>query len=72
MPLDLTTDVNKQLDVLVDQLAEEFGDRVSRQEVAASVRRVRRGFGSPPITQFLPVLVEREVRTTLRAAGGRS
>ena len=67
MPLNLTTDVNKQLDVLVDHLAEEFGGRVSRRQVEESVRRVRGQYGSPPITQFLPILVEREVRARLES-----
>jgi hypothetical protein len=65
MPVDLTADVNTRLDVLVERLAEEFGSRVPRREVAASVRRVRREFGEPPITQFLPILIERQVRATL-------
>ena len=66
MPVDLTANVNKRLDALVDRLAEEFGDRVSRRDVATSVRRVRRTFGEPPITEFLPILVERQVRASLR------
>ncbi len=65
MPVDRTTDVNRQLDLLVDHLAEELGDRVSRRQVEESVRRVRSEYGSPPITQFLPILVEREVRARL-------
>jgi len=63
--VDRTTDVNRQLDLLVDHLAEELGDRVSRRQVEESVRRVRSEYGSPPITQFLPILVEREVRARL-------
>ena len=63
-------DVDKQLDLVVDRLADEFGGQVSRPTVERTVRQVRRQFGSPPVTQFLPVLVEREVRATLTPGAG--
>lgn len=58
-------DVDKQVDQLVDRLAEEFSGRVPRPALERTVRRVRHDFGSPPVTQFLPVLIEREVRAKL-------
>jgi len=60
-----SVDVDEQLDLLVDRLAHEFGD-VPRPTVERKVQRVRQRFGSPPVTQFLPVLIEREVRATLK------
>jgi hypothetical protein len=65
MPVELTTDVGKQLDALVDRLADEFGDRVPVRQVTETVRQVRAEFGSPPITQFLPILVERQARSRI-------
>lgn len=66
---DSRVDVNQQLDHLVDRLAQEFSGQVSKPTVEHAVRRVRNDFGSPPITQFLPVLIEREVRATLSGPG---
>jgi hypothetical protein len=65
VPVEFTADVGKQLDALEDRLANEFGDRVPKRQVKETVREVRAEFGSPPIMQFLPVLVERQVRVRI-------
>jgi hypothetical protein len=66
MALDLTVDVNKQLQPIVDRLADEYDGRLPRRTVERTVRQVQREFGNPPVTQFRPVLIEREVRASLR------
>lgn len=66
MPADLCANVDKQLDNLVEHLAAEYADRAPRREVERTVARVRREFGSPPVRDFLPILVERQVRDLLQ------
>ena len=65
MPVEFTADVAERLDALVDRLAEEYCDRVPRRRVEETVRHVRAEFGTPTITDYLPILVEREVRHVL-------
>lgn len=59
-------DVDAELETLAKSLAEELNGAVPRAEIERSIREERDRFGDPPITQFLPILIERKVRSSFR------
>lgn len=59
-------DVDAEMEALERKLDAEFSGAVDHAEIARTIRETRREFGDPPITQFLPILIEREVRSSLR------
>lgn len=67
--------LERQLSHLTDRLAADFAGRYSPEVVGRLVREAASGLGSARVTQFIPVLVEREVRHRLldrrRAVAGR-
>ena len=52
----------------VDRLCGRFGDRVDRRLVEARVRASFRRFEGAHVREFVPILVEREIRGELVAA----
>jgi hypothetical protein len=46
----------------------EYGDRVTQEEVRRLINDAFDRYGDARITQFVPVLVDREVRARLRSA----
>jgi hypothetical protein len=60
--------VNHQIEGIVDDLSEEFGDQVGRKQVQERVMRVYGQLSKAPIQQFVPVLTRRIAREELRKA----
>lgn len=54
-----------QIDAIVEDLSQEFGDRFGREQVQHEVMRVYGRFSQAPIQQFVPVLTRRIAREEL-------
>lgn len=55
------------LDQVVDKLAERYPGR-SRDSIRVEVEKAHRSFADAKVHDFLPVLIERRVRASLRDA----
>jgi hypothetical protein len=55
------------LDQVVDKLAERYPDH-SRASLRDEVEKAHRSFSGAKVQDFLPVLIERRVRATLKDA----
>ena len=60
-------DVDHEVGALKAQLTDELKGRVPAPVVEREVNNALADFGQPPITQFLPILIERRVRARLGA-----
>ena len=56
-----------RLQVVTDQLIEEFGDVIPRETIARVVENVRSQFVDVRVALFVPILVRRLARERLRA-----
>lgn len=64
----MTTDGDAtDLDKVVANLAERYPDR-TRESIRAEVEKARVSFADAKVPDFLPVLIERRARATLRDA----
>jgi hypothetical protein len=59
------------IEVVEERLTEEFGDRVSAEEISQRTRKSLHGFNSARIKTFVPVFVHREVRDAVRMKLGQ-
>ena len=57
---------NHQIEEIVHDLTQEFGERVGPKQVHDEVMRVYGRFSGSPIQQFVPVLTRRIAREELR------
>jgi len=62
-----TSTVAEQVDRLTIRLVDEYADRVPDRVVRGLVAEAYGPMASARVTQFVPVLVDREVRSRLRA-----
>jgi hypothetical protein len=58
------------LERVVEQLTARYPDR-SRESIVEAVEQARLHFSGSKVQDFLPVLIERRVRASLREAPGR-
>ncbi len=64
----MTTDEDApDLDQVVDKLAERYPDR-SRASIRVEVEKAHRSFADAKVHDFLPVLIERQVRASFKDA----
>lgn len=56
---------NHQIEEIVDDLTEEFGQRIAPKQIHDEVMRVYGRFSRAPIQQFVPVLTRRIAREEL-------
>jgi len=61
----MASEGNHQIEVIVDDLTEEFGQRIGAKQVHDEVMRVYGRFSAAPIQQFVPVLTRRIAREHL-------
>jgi hypothetical protein len=52
---------------VVDSLYAEFGDRQTRDDLHRAVEDEKQRWSTAPVKDFVPILVERTVRSRLRA-----
>lgn len=52
---------------VVDSLYAEFRDRQTRDDLHQAVEHEKRRWSTAPVKDFVPILVERSVRSRLRA-----
>lgn len=64
---DSLDDEQRQLDAARRDLVAEFADRVPESEVTTRFDELVRRYSDAPVRGFVPVLVGREVRSSLRA-----
>jgi hypothetical protein len=60
-------DSETDLDQVVDKLAQRYPER-SRESLRLEVEKAHRSFSGAKVHDFLPVLIERQVRASLRDA----
>jgi hypothetical protein len=60
--------VNHQIEEIVEDLSQEFGDQIGRRQLQDRVMRVYGRFSKAPIQQFVPVLTRRIAREELLRA----
>jgi hypothetical protein len=65
MPADQSIDEKKALAEVVERLQERFPD-ASHDEVVAAVEYGRASFDGAKVTDFVPVLVEKEAKARLK------
>ncbi len=58
----------RAISIVEERLTEEFGDRVSSEEITSRTRASLHRYHNARIKTFVPVLVHREVREDVRAA----
>ena len=69
--MDLNADDQEHLvDVLTNDLVQEFGHRVSVEEVELVASQAVRAYTSSRIKTFVPILARREARSRLRRITG--
>ena len=63
-------DERRQLAAACQDLVREFGERLPEREVTARFEEIVHRYDEAPIRSFIPVLVAREARTSLRELAG--
>jgi hypothetical protein len=58
--------VEQQVDRVAERLTAEYHDRVPEPELRSMVERAYASMANSRVTTFVPVLVDRTVRATLR------
>jgi hypothetical protein len=58
--------LEQQVAHVADRLVDDFAGQVDGREVRSLVTEVYSGFSHARVTQFVPVLVDRSVRQSLR------
>ena len=64
-----TLDVSDQISRVTDRLAADYRGRIPEERIRTLVREAFAPYSSVPVTQFVPVLVDRSVRDRLRRHG---
>ena len=58
-----------QLEQLSEQICQEFGERVPREQIHDLVAEVAVQFEDATVTTFVPLLIHRQVAKTLKGSG---
>jgi hypothetical protein len=60
------TDIEQQIDGVVAELSDEFGEKLGRDRVREQLMTDYRRFADSKVMTFVPILTERKARASLR------